>query len=106
MSRRKSRSSSSGFGVKYFIFSTEYLVLAGLLYTAFLIGPYAAVKGSWQFSIAALVTLLICVGLLYLVLDGYFSSTNRPAGYAYRMTLLTIFPPVIGPIMVLLRTLD
>lgn len=90
----------------YFVFSSQYLVLTGLCYGGLIVAPYAAVAGLWDYSAVALIVFIVDIWLLRIVLDSYFTAAQKPAGYASWMTILTIFPPVLGPIYVLLKSLD
>ena len=92
--------------MSYFVFSIKYLVLIFLIYAALIAGPYAAVTHEWDLLFCCLSVILIGIRLLYVVLDDFFAAINKPGDYAYRMTITSIFPPVIGPVIVLLRSLE
>lgn len=92
--------------INFFLFSVEYLVLTFLIYSALLSGPYAIVADAWDLGLIILAVIPICIWLLYLTLDMYFKTSDKPPKYASKMTVLTLFPPVIGPIIVLLRSLE
>lgn len=105
MRRRDSRPIRTN-RLNYFIFSIEYLVLTSLIYAALVVGPYAAITHRWELLFYCLSVILIGLRLLYVILNSYFTAVNKPGNYALRMTITSLVPPVIGPVIVLLRSLE
>lgn len=92
--------------INFFLFSVEYLVLTFLIYSALLSGPYALIAGALDMGVIILAVIPVFIWLLYLTLDRYFRTTDRPPKYTSKMAVLSLFPPIIGPIIVLLRSLE
>lgn len=90
----------------YFTFSVEYLVLTSIIYAALIMAPYAALKSSLQSGLLWLLAIPLGLWLLHGVLNSHFTAINKPPKYAAKMTLITILPPIIGPVIVLLRSLE
>lgn len=89
-----------------FIFSIEYLALTTLIYIALVSAPIAAFTNHWITFGVSLVAILLCFRLIYEILARYFMTANKSKAYIEYMTVLTLIPPVIGPIVVLINSLD
>ncbi len=92
--------------LKYFAFSVKYIVLTALTYLALVATPYMIFKSKWSLAIVALAFALACFRLIYATLVEYFISINKTKHFAEVMTVVTLFPPIIGPIIVLAYSLD
>ena len=90
----------------YFLFSAQYLVLTSITYTTLLLCPWLAVKKEWVNLSLSLFVLLVCFRLLYFILVRFFTATHKSSQYALLMTVATVFPPIIGPIIVMVRSLE
>lgn len=90
---------------KYFVFSVRYLVLTGLIYLGFIVSPLMFFEGNWVLVGFSLILSLFCLKLLNNTLRDYFMSANKTKQFADQMTILTIIPPIIGPVIVLIESL-
>jgi hypothetical protein len=92
--------------MNYFIFSVKYLVLTGLVYTALMLLPLMAFTNKWLYSLSLLAAALAGFRMINIILTNYFLAVKRSRQFCLKMTVLTLIPPFIGPIVVLMYSLD
>jgi hypothetical protein len=89
----------------YFLFSIQYLMLTTLIYIGLVVASLFIVRGKWVYFIACLGAVLVCLKTVNSSLEAYFTQSYKSRTFSGFMTLLTIFPPAIGPVVVLIYSL-
>jgi len=92
--------------VNHFAFSIKYIGLTAIVYAALVVAPVLGLYGEWVYFAIALIVALVCFRVIYTIVTEYFAKTTRSRPFAELMVVLTLFPPIIGPIIVLIYSLD